>query len=76
MTPAEIIAAIAAAAAIMGVVTGFVLWLFKLATDVAVLKSQMGQVEPIRIVSDIAWIKGALRTLATVLHAEIESDDG
>lgn len=69
-----IVGLLAAGFAIVGAVLGFVLWLFRLATDVAVLKAQMLEVQPITIAKDIAWIKGALATLARVLHAEL--DDG
>ena len=71
---ASVIAAIVGGFTILGFVLGFVLWLFRMATDVAVLKAQMGEVQPVQIAKDIAWIKGALNTLARVLHADLDEE--
>lgn len=69
-----ILADFAALAAIAGAGFAAFMWLFKLATDVAVLKEQMKDVQPVKLGKDISWIKGALHALANVLRADLEDE--
>ncbi len=66
------IATFAGLAAIFGAAFAALMWLFQLATDVAVLKTQMKEVRPVELAKQISWIKGALSALARVLHADLE----
>jgi hypothetical protein len=68
-------AGVASAAAILGAVFAMFNWLFKMASDVAVLKAQMGEVQPVQIAKDIAWLKGAISAVAKVLHADLDEQD-
>lgn len=67
-------AELGALAAIGGSAFAAFMWLFKLATDVAVLKEQMKDVQPVKLAKDISWIKGALHALANVLRADLEEE--
>lgn len=75
MTGGEILAIASALAAISGAAFAGFLWLFRLATDVAVLKQQMGEVQPVSMARDIAWIKGAISALAKVIHADLSEQE-
>lgn len=68
------LADLAALAAIAGATFAALIWLFKMATDVAVLKTQMAEVQPVKLARDISWIKGALHSLANVLRADLAED--
>jgi hypothetical protein len=70
-----LLAGVASAAAILGAVFAMFNWLFKMASDVAVLKAQMGEVQPVQIAKDIAWLKGAISAVAKVLHADLDEQD-
>ncbi len=75
MSAGTLLAIAASLAAILGAAMAALLWLFRLATDVAVLKTQMGEVQPVSIAKDIAWLKGAISAIAKVVHADLSEGD-
>jgi hypothetical protein len=68
------LAELAGLSAIAGAAFAAFMWLFKMATDVAVLKTQMAEVQPVKLARDISWIKGALHSLANVLRADLDEE--
>lgn len=70
-----LLAIAASLAAIFGGVFAAFFWLFRLATKVAVLEQQMGEVQPVTIAKDIAWLKGAISAIARVIHADLSEQE-
>lgn len=73
-TIAAAIGILAGLAAIFGFVFAIVRKAFELATDVAILKMQMAEIQPVKLTKDVSWIKGALHALANVLRADLEDE--
>lgn len=70
-----ILGAAASAAGIAGAFFAAFMWLFKLASKVAVLESQMETVKPVQIAKDIAWLKGAVAVIGKALHADLADEE-